>query len=231
MRHGHTWPRWRSTCKPGPGSATGATTAAIRPSRIARSTMTSPSAETCPPGGRPVRSAAGTVALRSQYAFAPGTVTKPPVTSSLAPDRALVPRAEDQVGQRRQPQEDQDAAARDHEERGEHSWNLHRVAGLEDTVGESRLHAARPRDELRDHRADQRQPAADAEPAQEVGHGARQPQVPEDLPARRAVELEEIQEIVVGAVEPERGVGHDRKERDDPRADQERQRDVLDPDD
>src|SRR5882762_2592060 len=73
------------------------------------------------------------------------TVTKPAVMSALALDRALVPRAQDEVGERRQGQEYHDAGARDHQERGEHTRDLHRVARFEDAVGEPRLHAARAR--------------------------------------------------------------------------------------
>ena len=63
---------------------------------------------------------------------------------------------------------------------------LQLVAGLEDAVGEPGLDAARAGDELGDHRADQREAAADAQAPEEVGQGARQPQVPEHLAPREA---------------------------------------------
>ena len=80
IRQGQTCARWRSTSASASGDSVGASTAAIRASRIARSTTASPSGETGTPGGTPVINAAGTVALRSRMASRSGTVTKPAVT-------------------------------------------------------------------------------------------------------------------------------------------------------
>src|SRR5687767_13161233 len=109
----------------------------------------------------------------------------------------------------REQNEDEYARAGDHEERGEHAGNLQLVASLEDTVGEPRLDAARAGNELGDHRADQREAAADAKAAEEVRQRARQAQVPEHLAAICAIELQQVEKIMVGAVQAERGVGDD----------------------
>src|SRR5262249_31042071 len=165
-KHGQSWPRLRSTLASGPTGVPAATTAAIRPSRIATSTVASPSALTPAPSGRAVSTAAGTVALRSQYASRSGTVTNPAGTiSALTLDGALVRAPQDEVRQRRQRKEDQNTAARDHQQGSEHPRDLHRVPRLENAIRETRLRAARPGDELRDHGADQREPAADTQAA------------------------------------------------------------------
>src|SRR5205085_1543324 len=103
------------------------------------------------PAGTSASSAAGTVALRSQYSSRSGMAMNPVVMgdSSLPGDRALVPLAEREMRQPAQHQKNHDAGARDHEERREHPGNLHRVAGLENAIREAGLRAARPRDELR----------------------------------------------------------------------------------
>src|SRR5687768_8149390 len=108
--------------------------------------------------------------------------------SSLPLDRALVPSAQRQVRDEGQEDEDEDAGAGDHEQRREHARDLQLVARFEDAVGEARLDAARAGDELRHHRADEREAAADAQAAEEEGQGARQAQVPEHLSAVGAVE-------------------------------------------
>src|SRR5258706_13891158 len=133
--------------------------------------------------------------------------------SAFTPNRALVPAAQREMVDQRQEDENQDAGARDHEERREHARDLQLVAGLEDAVGEPGLDAARAGDELGHHRADQRQAAADAQAAEEKGQRARQAQVPEHLAARGAVELQQVEQVVVGAVQAERGIRHDREER------------------
>ena len=65
-------------------------------------------------------------------------------------------------------------------------------------------------------------PPAIRRPGEEIGEGVRKPEMDQRLPAARAVELEEVQEIVVGGVQALRGVGEDREEGDEPGADQQR---------
>src|SRR5574341_2406846 len=134
---------------------------------------------------------------------------------------ALVPAAQREVGRERQDDEDEYPGAADQEKRGEHARDLELVARLQYPVGEPRLDAAGAGDELRNHRADEREPAADPQAAAEVGERARQAQVPAHLAARGAVELQEVEEVVVGAVETQGRVRDDREERHDPGADEE----------
>src|SRR3989454_3756612 len=87
IRHGQTWPRRRSTLgSEASGTDAGGSTAAMRASRMTTSTTASPSGDSDTPGGRSVRNAAGTVALRSRYALCSGTVTK----SSAAPGELTI---------------------------------------------------------------------------------------------------------------------------------------------
>ena len=118
--------------------------------------------------------------------------------------------------------EDHDAGERQQQQRREHARNVEPIAGLDDAIGEARARAGRAGRDLGHHRADQRQPAGDAQPAEDVGQRRRQLQIPQHLPARGAVEPEQVGEIVVDRVEPERGVGEHREERDDPGAGQHR---------
>ena len=109
---------------------------------------------------------------------------------------------------------------RDQDQRREQPRRVQPVAGLDDARGEPRRLAGRAGDELGHHRADQRQAAGDLQPAEEIGHRGRQSQMAQLLPARRAVELEQVEQVVVDAIQPERRVGQDREEGDDPGAEQ-----------
>ena len=120
---------------------------------------------------------------------------------------------------------------RDQQQRREHARDLQPVAGFEDAVRKPRRAAAGAGDELGNHRADQRKPAGDLQAAEEIRQRGGQAQIAQGLPAARAVELEQVDQIMVGRVEPEDRVRQDREERHDPGADQQRQVDVADPDD
>ncbi len=76
-------------------------------------------------------------------------------------------------------------ATRDQEQRGEHARDFELEAGLQDLVGEAGAAAAGAGDELGHHRADQRQAAGDAQPAEEVRQRARDAQVHQRLQPRR----------------------------------------------
>ena len=67
-------------------------------------------------------------------------------------------------------------------------------------------------------------------PPKKYGSAVGHAQVPQRLPARRAMQPEQVDEVVVGTVEAQRGVGEDRKERDDPCAEHERHVRVVDVD-
>ena len=117
------------------------------------------------------------------------------------------------------------------EQRREQARDRQPIAGFQDAEGEPGLGAAGAGDELGNDGADQRKTAADPEAGEKIGQGGRHSQVQQRLPRRRAVQPEQRQEVPVGAVQSDRGVRHDRKERDDPGADQERQKRLAHPDD
>ena len=56
-------------------------------------------------------------------------------------------------------------------QRCEHAGNVEPIAGFDDAEGEARALSRRARRDLRDDRADQRETAADAQPAEEIGQG------------------------------------------------------------
>src|SRR5215472_19358603 len=112
-----------------------------------------------------------------------------------------------------------------------HARDLELIARLENAEGEPRLGAARAGHELGDHGADEGETAADAQAPEEKRQGRGKAQIAERLPARGAVEAEEIDEVPVRAREPQDGVGEDWEEGDEPRADQQSERDPLDPED
>src|SRR5688572_33384386 len=68
--------------------------------------------------------------------------TFPGIALVLAPNRALVPVAQRQMGDPAGEKEDRDAGERDHQQGGEHARDLQPVAGFEDAVGKSRRAAA-----------------------------------------------------------------------------------------
>src|SRR5499426_3964435 len=140
--------------------------------------------------------------------------------SALRLDLALVPATEGEAREALQQNEDEHAGGRDDEHRREHSRDLELIARLENAEGEPRLGAARARDELGDHGADEGETAADAQAAEEKRQGRRKAQIAERLPARGAVEAEEIDQVPVRAREPQDGVGEDREEGNEPRANQ-----------
>src|SRR5215471_16674895 len=161
---------------------------------------------------------------------APGEGTRYAV-SALRLDLALVPAPEGNAREALQQDEDEHAGGRDEKDRGEHARDLQLIARLEDPEGEPGLGAARARHDLRHHRTDEGEPATDAQAPEEEGQGGGKAEITERLPARGAVEAEEIDEILVGARQPEHGVGEHGKEGDEPRADEEGEGDPLDPQD
>ena len=68
----------------------------------------------------------------------------------------------------RQAEEDHDAGERQQQQRREHARDVEPVAGLDDAIGEARAGAGGAGGDLGHHRADQRQPAGDAQAAQDV---------------------------------------------------------------
>ena len=85
--------------------------------------------------------------------------------------------------------------------------------------------AAGPGDELGDDRADQREPAAD--PAIRRGNRAARSETrrsAQNSPREAPYSRNSAQQVAVGAVQPDGRVRHDREKRDDPGADQQRQR-------
>ena len=69
-----------------------------------------------------------------------------------------------------------DAGQRDQQQRREHARDVELEAGLQDLVGQAGARAAGAGDEFGHHRADQRQAAGDAQPAEEVRQRARDAQ-------------------------------------------------------
>src|SRR5262245_25704413 len=116
--------------------------------------------------------------------------------SGFAGDRTFVPAAQDEVGEKRQRKEDHDAGDRQEQERREQARNVEAVAGLDDAIGETGAGPRRAGRDLGHHGADQRQAAGDADAAQHGGQRGRQFQMRENLPARGAVELEQVDEVV-----------------------------------
>src|SRR5215471_14623534 len=115
--------------------------------------------------------------------------------SALRLDLALVPATEGEAREALQQDEDEHAGGGDEEHRSKHARDLELIARLEDPEGEPRLGAARARHELGDHGADEGEAAADAQTAEEEGQSRGKTQIAERLPARGAVEAEEIDEV------------------------------------
>ena len=65
-------------------------------------------------------------------------------------------------------------------------------------------------------------PPAILQAGEEIGQRVRQLEQDEGLPAAGAVELEQVEQVVIGRAQALRGVGEDREEGDEPGADQER---------
>src|SRR5882724_395096 len=151
--------------------------------------------------------------------------------SALRFDLALVPAAEGEAGEAGEERKDEHAGRRDQEHRGEHPGDLELVAGFEDAEGEPRLRAARARHELGHDGADEGEASADAQASEEIGEGGGEAEIPERLPARGAIETEEIDEVPVRAGESEHGVREHGKECDEPGADEEGERYPFDPQD
>ena len=102
--------------------------------------------------------------------------------------------AERELGQSNHDGEQRDAGERDEEERREHARDVELEARLQDFVGEPGAAAAGAGDELGDHRADQRQPAGNAQAAEEIRQRARDAQPPQRLQPPCPVHAEQIEQ-------------------------------------
>jgi hypothetical protein len=69
---------------------------------------------------------------------------------------------------------DRDASRAQQDQPGKRAGDFKAVAGLLDARGETRLGAAGAEDKFGDNRADQREPAADPQPSEEIGKRGRQ---------------------------------------------------------
>ena len=114
-------------------------------------------------------------------------------------------------------------------QRGEEPRDVELESRLEDLVGEARAVTAGAGDELRDYRADQREPAGDAQAAEEVRRGARDAQPHERLQRVALLIRNRSARPRVHAPQAERRVGDDREDRDDRRAQHQRDLRVLRP--
>ena len=91
------------------------------------------------------------------------------------------------------------------QQRREHAWNVEPVAGFDNAVGKARSGAGRSRGDLGHHRPDQREPACDLQAAASMyGSAEGSLSSPQDLPPGRAVEAEEIGEIMIDRIQAER---------------------------
>ena len=132
-----------------------------------------------------------------------------------------MPLAEQQIGDGVGRQEDGHAGEGEQEERGEEAGNVEPELGFQQAEGEARSGAGRSGRELGDHGRDEGEAAGDLQAGQEVGQGVGDLQVDQCLPAAGAVELEQVQQVVVRRFQALHGVRQDRKEGDDPCADEE----------
>src|SRR5665213_1863775 len=118
-------------------------------------------------------------------------------SSSLLRQSAFMPMGQQPAREPGQRGEDRDAGQRQQQQRGEHARDLEPIARLEDARGEAGLGAAGAGDELRHHRADQRQAAADAHADEEIRQRRGQQQIAQRLPARGAVKPEQLDQVTV----------------------------------
>ena len=111
---------------------------------------------------------------------------------------------------------------REEHEGGEEARNVEPILRFEQAEGEARAGPGRAGGELGDHGGDQGEAAGDPQAREKIGQRVRQLEKDERPPAAGAVELEQVEEVVVGAAQALRRVGQDREEGDDPGADQDR---------
>ena len=133
-----------------------------------------------------------------------------------------MPFAKKQVRDEAGGEEDDHARHRQQDERREQARNVEPELRFQQPEGEAGAGARGAGCELRHHRGNQRQPAGDPQAGEEIGERVRDLQVNERLPAAGAVELEQVEEVVVGGAQALRGVGQHREEGDDPGADEDR---------
>ena len=124
-------------------------------------------------------------------------------------------------------------------ERREEARDVEPVLALDDAVGEARAGPRRAGGDLGHDRADEREAAGDLQARQGNRAGGGTPQIPEGLEpgeeapdegrrpfgTRRAVEVEELEQVAVDRLQAEGGVRQDGEEGHDPRAGE--HRDVL----
>ena len=130
--------------------------------------------------------------------LASGTAAKPSSRSILPPHGAFVPFPEQEMGDQAGRKEDQDAGEGEEHQGREEARDVQPVLRLDQAEGEAGAGAGRAGGELGDDGGDQGEAAGDPEAGEEIGEGVRQLQVDERLPAAGAVELEQVEEIVVG---------------------------------
>src|ERR1700733_2227853 len=118
------------------------------------------------------------------------------VISVLTPQRALVPFVQQEIFERAEAEEDGDAQDRQQHQGCEHTGDVEPVARFDDAPGEAGT-GPRAGDELGHHGADERKPARDLHPAEKIGKRARELQLLQSLPARGAIEVEQVLKIVV----------------------------------
>src|SRR5437773_287920 len=98
--------------------------------------------------------------------------------------------------------EKRNAGSRDQQQCREQPRNVELKSRKQNLVGQTSAAAAGPGDKLGDDGADQREPARDAEAAEEIRQCAGNAQPSQDLPARRATQTEELLELRVRASQP-----------------------------
>ena len=96
---------------------------------------------------------------------------------AFARNRAFVPAPQHEVRERRQHKEDHNAGKRQQQQRREHARDVEPVARFGDAIGEAGARAGRARRDLGHHRADQRQPAGDAQAGEHMRQRRRQLQI------------------------------------------------------
>src|SRR5262249_22200955 len=114
---------------------------------------------------------------------------------------------------------------------GEQARNGETITGFEDAEGETGLGAAGAGDEFGNDGADQRKAAADPEASEKIRQRGRQLQVAQGLASRCAIEPEQRQRVATGPIEADRRIRDDGKKRDNPRANEQRQKRLPHPND
>ena len=130
--------------------------------------------------------------------------------SALAAAGAVVPAMQQQIRNAGKEQEDQNSGRREIRNSAANMRGmLSRKPDSTMRNAKSRARPGRPRRDFRDDRPDQRQSAADPQAAKKIRQRGGKPQQRQLLPRRGAVKLEEVDEIVVGRRQTQRGIRED----------------------